>query len=125
MEGSMFASDIAEALRVAHVRAQSPGSIISMREAGKFGDPVTREDTGVIIQSTSDRDSRSLADAIVKELTVRGFDAEKRKNPSLDKVLIPHVEIMVDPRPEGPQGEFKLEAEREAEAKKRSNSNAK
>jgi hypothetical protein len=118
VEGSMFASDIAEALRVARVRAQSPGGIISMRAAGKFSDPVTREDTGVIVQSTGDWDSRSLADAIIEELTVRGFDAEKRTNPSLDTNPIPaRVEIMVEARPEGPQGEFKLEAEREAKAK--------
>ena len=89
-----------------------------MRESGRFGDPIKPPDTGVIVQSTKDQRSRSLADSIIKELNSRGFDARRQTNPPFDDKPMPQVWVNVEPRPEGPQGEFKLQAEREAKTKK-------
>jgi hypothetical protein len=118
-EAGMFAVDIAEALKVAHIVVQPPAGIVSMRESGRFGDPIKPFDTGVTVSSAKDERSRSLADAIVRELTSRGFDATRGEdNPPKDERR-PIVWIKVNPRPEGPQGEYKLQAERDAKAKKK------
>jgi hypothetical protein len=124
-EAAMFASDLAESLKVAHIVVQPPAGMVRMRESGRFGDPIKPIETGVILQSTKDERSSSLADAIIKELNGHGFDATRQKDPPFDDRPIPQVWVSVEPRPEGPQGEFKLEAKREAKAKNRSNSNAK
>jgi len=117
-EAAMFAIDIAEALRAAHVVVQPPADLSVLHESGKFGDPIKRVDTGVILQSTKDARSRALAEAIIRELTLRGFDATRQTDPPFDDRPIPQVWLNVWPRPEGPQGEFKLEAERQAKVKK-------
>jgi hypothetical protein len=59
-----------------------------------------------------------FAEAIRKELVNRGFDAERRKDPPFEKGENPVVWINVGPRPDSPQGKYKLQAEREANAKK-------
>jgi hypothetical protein len=113
-EGSSFAADIAEALQAAHtLRVYSPASILSLQEGGRLTEPIKQVETGVILQSTKDERSRSLADAIIRELTVRGFDAARRSDPPFDPSPIPQVWVNVEPRPEGPQGEFKLAAQQD------------
>lgn len=108
-EASFFAGDIATALIAAKtLLVQPPASILTMRETGKWGDPVKPSNTGVEVQSTKHEASRQLADAIIHELTVRGFDAIRQKEPPFDPNPAPQVWVNVNPRPEGPQGEFKL-----------------
>jgi len=113
-EAAMFASDLAESLKLAHIVVQPPASVMMFQESGRFGDPIKHVETGVIFQSTKDQRSRSLADAIVRELNSRGFDAARQRDPPFDDKPIPQVWVNVQPRPEGPQGEFKLQAELEA-----------
>jgi hypothetical protein len=118
-EAAMFAAELTEALRAANIAVAPPGGILDLAEGGHFGGPVNPMETGVILQSTKDELSRSLADAIIKELIVRGFDATRRKSPPVDKPL-PQVWVTVQPRPEGPQGEFKLKAGRHPNVENRS-----
>jgi len=122
-EAELFADDIAEALRFAHIHTTNVGGVIDIPEGGKWDGPiklVTVISTGVDISSTSNTTSRELADAIRKELVDRGFDATTRVSDQLskdNKPLGPIVWITVLARPKGPQGEYKLQAEREAKAK--------
>lgn len=109
-EAGAFASDIAEALKAAHIVVQPPANIVKMIGAGHFGDPIKAVETGVILQSTKDERSRSLADAVIKELNVRGFNATRQTDPPFDDKPVPQVWVNVEPRPEGPQGEYKLQA---------------
>jgi hypothetical protein len=118
-EAAMFASDLAESLKLVHVVVQPPADITVMHGTGKFGDPIRRIDTGVSLQSTKDERSRLLADSIIRELIARGFDAVRQTDPSFNDSPVPQVWVMVNPRPEGPQGEYKLQAERDAKAKKK------
>jgi hypothetical protein len=113
-EAFMFASDVADALRAANIVVVAPGGILDFTEGGRFGDPIHPMETGVILQSTKDR---SLAAAIIKELSLRGFDATRQKSPPMAQPL-PQVWVTVQPRPEGPQGEFKLEAEKRRQIQK-------
>jgi hypothetical protein len=108
-ESSWFAADIAEALQAAHtLRVYPPGGIMSMLESGRLGGPIRRTETGVIVQSTGDERSRQLADGIIHELTVRGFNPARQTDPPVDPNPVPQVWVNVNPRPDGPQGEFKL-----------------
>jgi hypothetical protein len=118
----MFAFDISDALQVSHtLLVYTPGSFIDLREGGRLSGPSTRPETGVVVSSTTDNPSDALADAIIKELTTRGFDAARGDPvPFSAEITRPYVWITVDPRPEGPQGEFKLRAE--AEKKKQASS---
>lgn len=102
-ETQWFATDIAEALRAAH-------TLHVFRPAGLLLQPIERAPTGVIVQST-DR-SRSLADAIVQQLKRYGFDATSQTIQSRGSNSAPEVYVVVEPRPRGPQGEFKLAAQR-------------
>jgi hypothetical protein len=86
---------------------------MTMMESGRLGAPVRRTETGVTVQSTKDDRSRQLADAIIHELTVRGFDARRQTDPPFDPNPAPQVWVYIEPRPEGPQGEFKLTAQRD------------
>lgn len=89
-----------------------------MVESGRRGGPILRSESGVRLQSTRDDRSRRLADAIISELTKRGFDAARQVDPPFDPNPIPQVWVNVDPRPDGPQGEFKLAAEKASFGKK-------
>jgi hypothetical protein len=121
-EAAMFAIDIAEALQAAHIVVQPPADMTVFHGSGKFGDPIKRIDTGVTLQSTKDARSRALAEAVIRELTLRGFDARRQTDPPFDDRPIPQVWLNVWPRPEGPQGEFKLEAEGQAKVKEQAQS---
>jgi hypothetical protein len=120
IEGSRFAADIADAMRKAGCLVWPPADTgLIMRGSGNFRDPITRDPTGVSVQPTTDTTSDFLADAIVKELASRGFDATKVPSvPSTALSTRPQIAIIVERRPEGPQGEFKLQVELEARAKK-------
>lgn len=118
IECSSFAADIAHALQNVHtLRIHPPGSVLELQESGRFGGPIKRIQTGVIVQSTRDDRSRSLADAIIRELTQRGFDASRQGDPRFDPNPVPQVWVNVEPRPDGPQGEFKLAAQQAADKK--------
>lgn len=118
-EAAMFADDIAESLKLAHIVVQPPADVMALHATGRFGDPITRINTGVNVNSTKDEHSRSLADAVVRELNARGFDATRGQDNPPKNEWRPIVGIRVNPRPEGPQGEYKLQAERGANAKKK------
>ena len=128
-EGSGFARDIAKALRNANFDVPPPESLAVTRTGGiRPTDPITNIPTGVKVASAPERESIALAQAIVNELTSRGFDASmerpygKRDTTNADWS---DISIDVQARPEGPQGEFKLEAEREAKAKDKDKTKAK
>lgn len=116
-EAVMFAIDIAEALKKAHIAVQPPADMMEMHESGRFGDPVKHVDTGVIVQAAKDERSRSLAGAVVSELTSRGFDARRGEDNPPKGELRPIIWVFVRPRPEGPQGELKLQAEADKKQK--------
>jgi hypothetical protein len=124
VEASWFAADIAEAIAKAEtLRVYAPAQFISAMEGGhaNLGKPIRHADTGVVVGYTPDAPSQLLSDAIVKELTTRGFDAMTRKNESKEPIA-PQVAVQVEARPEGPQGEFKIQAAHEAKAKNRTQS---
>jgi hypothetical protein len=123
-ESEMFAADMGRCLQKARVVVQPPAGMVTMRESGHFGDPIKPVETGVIVQSTKHERSRALADAIVRELNARGFDAKRQTNPPFDDRPQPIVWLDVWPRPEGPQGEYKLQAEREAKQRQHASSQA-
>jgi hypothetical protein len=115
-EEAMFAADIAEALHAGHIGAGPPVAIMVWKTATSGDKP----DTGVIVTPTPDAVGQDLADSIIKELNARGFDASRPKQEltNAGKQARQQVWLYVAPRPEGPQGEYKLQAEREAKAKK-------
>ena len=118
-EAELFADDIAKALRSAHIHTTTIGGIEEMREGGGHWDePIESANTGVEIASTSNPVAHDLADALLKELTNRGFDANRRADQKSEKNPPgPVIWVTVLARPKGPQGELKLQAEREAKAK--------
>lgn len=131
-EGSGFAADMAEALSHAKMVVFTPiGAPPSQtKENIQPGQPILRWSTGVQVEFRRGKtESIALAGAIAKELSTRGFDATAHVSKVLDTVdgpgIPPNILLLVFPRPEGPQGEFKLEAEREAKTKSKSNSSAK
>ncbi len=117
-EARVFADDIADALRSGHITTTNVGGIISAAEGGKWNGPIVRSQTGVIIQSTNNPAAIDFALAVVKELSSRGFDTIRQTDPPFEKGSGPVIWINVDARPKGPQGEYKLQAEAEAKAKK-------
>jgi len=117
LEAYSFACDIDVALHeVAKWNVGEPQPIVVMREGPvPFGTnpPLER---GVVVISTADEGSRNAARTLIHELNSRGFDAtrgaQQSRNPR------PTVEIFVEPRPEGPQGKFKLAAQKKAHEQK-------
>lgn len=107
-ESSGFAADLAEAAGAAGtLQILLPASFVTLKRAAPPGDPIRRDETGV---QTIYRDdpSRKLAAAIIHELMVRGFYAARPTDPLFDKNPIPQVWVNVEPRPDGPQGEYEL-----------------
>jgi hypothetical protein len=119
IEGSRFASDIAEAMRDAQLMVWPPKSLALMRVGGPLNSKIERDPTGIsVAPTTTDPRSGSLAVAIRDELTSLGFDATlKPSSAKPDFTSPPEVTIIVESRPEGPQGKFKLDAEREAKTR--------
>jgi hypothetical protein len=119
-EAQLFGDDMAEALRARGAIVQPPANILSLKASGKYGDPIVGADTGVTIQSTKVGAAPEFALALVKELNEMGFDAKRQTDPPFDKdTTSPLVWVNVDVRPKGPQGEYKLQAEREQKSKQR------
>jgi hypothetical protein len=118
-EAELFADDIAEALRAGDIVTNAPGGIMELRESGgKFREPIVKATTGVIVQATNDDPARRFATSLIAELNRRGFDAIRQKDPPFGTSKFPQIWVNIEPRPKGPQGEYKLQAEREAKAKK-------
>jgi hypothetical protein len=122
VEAQLFADDIAQALRSAQIHTTAPGGVMAMTEGGKWDGPIGGTSTGVEIASTTNPIAQDFADALVKELTVRGFSSKRTPDQiSKDgKPPGPVIWVNVEPRPNGPQGEYKLQAEQEAKSKSRS-----
>jgi hypothetical protein len=120
-ETEMFADDIAEALRLGHITTTNPGGLMEMRESGTWNGEIKAAQTGVVIQSTRAPAAIEFAGALIKELNDLGFDAKRQTDPPFDdKITEPVVWVNVEPRPKGPQGEYKLQAEKDAKAKNKS-----
>jgi hypothetical protein len=121
IEAELFADDIAEALRSGGIIVQPPAGIVTMRGAGKFNDPIVRADAGVMVQSTKVGGSPQFALAVIDELNKCGFDARRQTTPPFDEhSSFPEIWINIEARPKGPQGEYKLQAVREAKEKAKS-----
>ncbi len=117
-EAEMFADDIAEALRYGHITTSSPGSVLVMHKGGNWNDPIRSVETGVVVQSTKAPAAIEFAAALIKQLKDRGFDAKRQTDPPFDEQTAdPVIWVTVQGRPNGPQGEYKLQAEREARPK--------
>lgn len=117
-EAESFADDIAAALRFAHIHTTTIGGLMQMREGGGNWDkPIEVARTGVDISSTTNSTARELADALVTELTGRGFDVARLADQPLkdDKPPAPLVWVTVQARPKGSQGEYKLKAQSKAQ----------
>lgn len=120
LEAESFADDIAEALRSAHIHTTTVGGIVEMREGGGNWDkPIDPASTGVDISSTTNPLAQELAASLLKEIADRGFDAIRRADQPIkgNQPPGPIVWITVQGRPKGPQGRYKLQAEREAKTK--------
>jgi hypothetical protein len=116
-EASSFASELAEALRIGGIKVGSPSPMTLLSGPGRFDEPIAKPQTGVLVTPSRDSIAKDTAATLVKALAAKGFDATLQ--PSLDtSPKQPRtVFIFVMPRPEGPQGEYKLQAERDVKAK--------
>lgn len=103
IEGSTFASDIASALKEAQWNLIGPPSSLATLGAGLV-------ETGIIITSTEDEDSLNASEILVRELIALGFDATK--SPRIESRPVAMVIVTIEVRPEGPQGEAKLRAQK-------------
>ena len=109
-ESENFSWDIASALNSAGWKVFSPASTATLAQSGKPFGSIPRLQTGVVVSSNKDAASMKAADALAKELSALGFDSRKSEN--IGNGSEPIVVITVEARPDGPQGEMKLNAER-------------
>ncbi|PYJ16482.1 MAG: hypothetical protein DME96_09600 [Verrucomicrobia bacterium] len=107
-ESENFSWDIASALNAAGWRVFSPASTATLAQSGKPFGSIPRLQTGVVVSSNSDEPSVKAADAVVRELSALGFDARKASKTG-DRAE-PVVVVTVQARPEGAQGDQKLNA---------------
>jgi hypothetical protein len=116
-EASWFAADIADAVQQSEkLHVYPPASLIGFL-SGKLDEPIRRVETGVrIFSSPRFPQTQLLADSLSRELNNCGFDAVSKVDPAMDRQ--PEIQVFVDPRPEGPQGEFKLAQSRAAAKRK-------
>src|SRR5215467_1571582 len=105
-ESENFSWDIASALDAAGWKVFSPASTSTLAQSGKPFGSIPRLQTGVIISSNIDGPSMKAADALATELSTLGFDA--RKAADIGTGHEPLVVVTVQARPEGAQGEMKL-----------------
>jgi hypothetical protein len=127
-EGSSFANDIAGMLRITNPYVFAPRPVQAPTADPKTvvhaTEPLKPWVTGIEVASTDDSPSKSLADAIRRELNDCGFDAETIESnapASLASQLGPNVMVQVASRPNGPQGEAKLRAQAEKNKQAQSN----
>ena len=107
-ESENFSWDIASALNAAGWRVFSPASTATLAQSGKPFGTIPRLQTGVVVGSNSDEPSVKAADAVVRELSALSFDT--RKASKTGDGAEPVVVVTVQARPDGAQGEMKLNA---------------
>jgi len=107
-ESENFSWDIASALNAAGWRVFSPASTAALAQGGKPFGSIPRLQTGVIVGSNKDERSMRAADTFVRELSALGFDTRKAAN--IGNGSEPVVVVSVQARPDGAQGELKLNA---------------
>ena len=107
-ESENFSWDIAYALNAAEWKVFSPASTVTLAQSGKPFGSIPRLQTGVIVSSNKDGPSMKAADAVARELSALGFDTRKAEN--IGNGPEPIVVVTVQARPEGAQGEMKLNA---------------
>ena len=107
-ESENFSWDIASALNTAGWKVFSPASSPTLAQSGKPFGTIPRLQTGVVVSSNSDQTSVNAVDAVVRELSALGFDV--RKASTTGDRAEPVVVVTVQARPEGAQGDQKLEA---------------
>ena len=107
-ESENFSWDIASALNAAGWKVFSPASTATLAQSGKPFGSIPRLQTGVVVGSNKDAASMKAADALATELSALGFDA--RKAAEIGNGREPLVVVTVQARPEGAQGEMKLNA---------------
>jgi hypothetical protein len=107
-ESENFSWDIASALNAAGWRVFSPASTATLAQSGKPFGSIPRLQTGVVVNSNKDGSSMKAADALARELSALGFDTRKAQN--IGNGPEPVVVVTVQARPDGPQGELKLNA---------------
>lgn len=121
IEAADFASHIATVLHAANWDVFEPLAFSKGR-----GGPVpfgtnSQAPRGVLVWATNDKVSVQAANALVKELSAYGFDALMSAEANILLGIHPtatRVVVSVEYKPDGPQGEYKLQAERDAKAKK-------
>ena len=111
-ESENFSWDIASALNAAGWRVFSPASTAALAQGGKPFGSIPRLQTGVIVGSNKDEPSMRAADVFVRELSALGFDTRKAAN--IGNGSEPVVVVSVQARPDGAQGELKLNADKTA-----------
>jgi hypothetical protein len=109
-ESENFSWEIASALNAGGWRVFSPASTATLAQSGKPFGTIPRLQTGVVVTTNKDEPSLKAADAFVRELSALGFDARKAAN--IGKGPEPIVVVIVQARPDGAQGELKLNAAR-------------
>jgi len=107
-ESENFAWDIASALDAAGWKVFSPASTATLAQSGKPFGSIPRLQTGVVVSSNKDAASMKAVDALVTELSALGFEA--RKAADIGNGHDPLVVVTVQARPEGAQGEMKVNA---------------
>lgn len=108
-ESENFSWDIASALNAAGWKVFSPASTATLAQSGKPFGSIPRLQTGVVVSTNKDTASIKAADALASELSALGFDARKTEN--IGNGPEPIVVVTVQARPEGAQGEMKLNAQ--------------
>jgi hypothetical protein len=122
IEANEFGFTIASALAKAKWEVPEPwGIMLILTPSPLKSKAPSRIETGVLIDSTGDKRSAAAAKKLCRELGKLGFDAVEGKAPP-PRPGKPTVTIFVRYRPEGAQGEFKLQADREAQATNKDNS---
>ena len=107
-ESENFSWDIASALNAAGWKVFSPASTATLAQSGKPFGTIPRLQTGVVVISNIDQASIKAAEAVVGKLSALGFDA--RKASTTGDRTEPLVVITVQARPDGPQGDQKVNA---------------
>ncbi len=109
-ESENFSWEIASALNAAGWRVFSPASMATLAQSGKPFGTIPRLQSGVVVSTNKDELSMKAADALVRELSALGFDA--RKSANIGNGPEPIVVVTVQARPDGAQGELKVNAAR-------------
>jgi len=107
-ESENFSWDIASALNAAGWKVFSPASTATLAQSGKPFGSIPRLQTGVVVSSNKDGPSMIAADALATELSALGFDARKAAEIGNGRESL--VVVTVQARPDGAQGEMKLNA---------------